>query len=82
MRDCTASNGGSEAAGLEDVWRGSITLRMNFANVRRVLAALAGGAGPVRGPYVATLSPDVCSQFWCAVLATPQKNFVILQRGR
>ena len=46
------------AAGLADVQRGSITIRMNFANFDDYWQPLLGGQGPF-GSYVATLSVDM-----------------------
>jgi len=46
------------AAGLADVQRGSITVRMNFANFDDYWQPLLGGQGPF-GSYVATLSVDM-----------------------
>jgi SAM-dependent methyltransferase len=55
-----------EAAGLEDVQRGSITIRMNFANFADYWEPLLGGQGPF-GSYVATLSPDLQREIESAV---------------
>jgi len=46
------------AAGLADVQRGSITIRMNFANFDDYWQPLLGGQGPF-GSYVAMLSVDM-----------------------
>src|SRR5262249_23118905 len=55
-----------EAAGLADVQRGSITIRMDFANFADYWQPLLGGQGPF-GSYVATLPPDLCREIEAAV---------------
>jgi hypothetical protein len=47
-----------EQSGLKDVQRGSLTIRMDYANFDDYWGPLLGGQGPV-GTYVTGLDPDV-----------------------
>jgi len=57
-----------QAAGLEDVVRDSLTIRMDFSNFADYWEPLLGGQGPVGG-YVAGLDPDMQTRVRDAVKA-------------
>jgi SAM-dependent methyltransferase len=55
-----------EQSGLKDVQRGSLTIRMDYANFDDYWGPLLGGQGPV-GTYVTGLDPDVRARIESAV---------------